>query len=145
MIAPKEIKDNNLDIDTILRIKLTSDDIYWVCLKKLDLFYFGTLLCVLGAGESYVGVFMLKGMYTQVEVCMNEISWQSVGPCGSCIDLHIQRCCLCLADQYGSHPSLMAMCSFIWSSKYNCRLLVSSGSGVWRIFSCTRVIWNRKV
>lgn len=29
MIAPKEIiKDNNLDIATILRIKLTSDDIY---------------------------------------------------------------------------------------------------------------------
>lgn len=42
---------------------------------------------------------------------------QCLGPCGSCIDLHVQRCCLCLADQCGSCPRLMAMCSLLWDAQ----------------------------
>lgn len=62
-----------------------------------------------------MGVYMFKGLYTQVYVC---VSGGGPGVIASQdheshIDLHAQRCCVCWAAHCGSHPRLMAVCSHL--------------------------------
>lgn len=92
-------------------------------LRKIEAFYFIGLPLYVYWGQ---------GSHTWVCICLRECIPRGVcvcvvcvacvaryhspivhGPCGSCMDVHVQRCCLCLADQCGSDPQLMATYCFI--------------------------------